>query len=64
MSWQVERRKTISNFDLMIEQLVEAKAVINELDDGGTYRFAIDFDVLDEFLSCRSVEEAIDYLQG
>ena len=54
----------MSNFDLMIEQLVEAKAVINELDDGGTYRFAMDFDVLDEFLSCRSIEEAIDYLQG
>ena len=63
MSWQVERRKTISNFDLMIEQLVEAKAVINELGED-TYQFAIDFDVLDEFLSCRSVEEAIDYLQG
>ena len=59
----MERRKTISNFDLMIEQLVEAKAVINELGED-TYQFAIDFDVLDEFLSCRSVEEAIDYLQG
>lgn len=53
----------MSNFELVMEQLEHLKEVVDEMAGNDMYRFALDFDALDEFRQCRSVEEAVAYLE-